>query len=368
MHKKGLFIYRHAALYRFPIYSKIDRELDAEFCFCGQPKLNLKMLDYSLLSKVDLSLKEIDFPYGFYYLKGSLKKPLNKFDYIFINGDIRDISSWAILIKCKILRKKIYYWTHAWYGKESWFIRKIKRTYYSLGNDIFLYGNYAKNLMIKEGFNEKKLHVIYNSLDYEKQYSLRKSLIRTNIYKNIFNNNFPVVIFTGRLEKSKKLDHIILAQSILQKKGIAFNILFVGSGPEKQKLMDVTETSGLGKRVHFYGDCYDETILSELLYNADLCVSPGSIGLTVLHAFSYGTPVITHNHLPLQGPEFEAITDGLTGAFFTYGSVESLASAIREWLENHTIKTKEQINECFRIIDAKYNPIYQIEIIKAKLK
>lgn len=366
--KKGIFIYRHAALYRYPIYSKIDKEFDAKFCFCGQPKMKLRMLDYSKLSNVDLSLKEINFPFGFYYLKGTLNLAIKEYDYVFIAGDIRDISSWALLFKCFILNKDIYFWTHAWYGKESLLLRKIKKLYYSLGKGTFLYGNYARDLMIKEGLDAKKLYVIYNSLDYEKQFALRSSLNQTDIYKSIFNNGYPVLIFVGRLEIYKKLDYILTAQSRLLMQNIKLNMIFVGDGVEKQTLKDLTNKLHLNESVCFYGPCYDETILSELIHNADICVSPGNIGLTAIHALVYGTPVITHNSFPYQGPEFEAIIDGITGAFFDYGSIDSLTETIKKWLDFHPIKTDELVNECYKVIDSKYNPYYQINLLKETLR
>lgn len=42
---------------------------------------------------------------------------------------------------------------------------------------LFVYGDYAKRLMIKEGFDENKLHVIHNSLAYSKQIKIRKQLM-----------------------------------------------------------------------------------------------------------------------------------------------------------------------------------------------
>lgn len=50
--------------------------------------------------------------------------------------------------------------------------------------------------MIKKGFKKEKLFIIHNSLNYNNQLNIRKNLMRTNIYKNHFNNNNNL-IFIG---------------------------------------------------------------------------------------------------------------------------------------------------------------------------
>ena len=61
--------------------------------------------------------------------------------------------------------------------------RIIKKIFYSLPTDIFLYGEYAKNLMIKNGISSNKLHVVYNSLDYDTQVLQRRKLKSDDLYK-----------------------------------------------------------------------------------------------------------------------------------------------------------------------------------------
>lgn len=57
---------------------------------------------------------------------------------------------------------------------------------------------------------------------------------------------------------------------------------------------------------------------AEFIYNADLCVSPGNVGLTAMHSLVFGCPVITHNCFEWQMPEFEAIQPGITGDFLRW--------------------------------------------------
>ena len=125
---------------------------------------------------------------------------------------------------------------------------------------------------------------------------------------------------------------------------------------------------GLEKNVWFYGPCYDEKELSGLIFNADLCVSPGNVGLTAMHTMVFGTPVLTHNDFPHQMPEFEAIHEGETGAFFTLDNIQSLADGISKWFVQKSNKREEVRKACMKEIDENWTPQFQIEVLKKYLK
>ena len=118
------------------------------------------------------------------------------------------------------------------------------------------------------------------------------------------------------------------------------------------------------ENVWFYGPSYKEEELSQLLYDADLCVAPGNIGLTAMHAMTYGCPCISHNDFKWQMPEFEAIQENITGAFFERDNIEDLARVITSWFDMHH-EDREKIRQaCYKEIEEKWNPHKQLETIK----
>ena len=143
---------------------------------------------------------------------------------------------------------------------------------------------------------------------------------------------------------------------------------FIGGGDVQGDLEALANELGLSDNVWFYGPCYDEKVLGEMIYNADLCVSPGNIGLTAMHALVFGTPAITHDDLPHQMPEFEAIREGVTGTFFKNGSVGSLAESITLWFEKHQNDREDVRKACMKEIDENWTPQFQIEVLKKHLK
>lgn len=357
--KKICLILGVAPHYRKGIYEKIDQEFDA-FFVTGTENADIKPLDMSGFRHPVEYTRDIIVKGFKIWQKGILGYAFKDFDTFIIAEDIHKINHWIFLLLCKIKGKKTYAWTHGWYGKESKIITLIKKPFYKLLTGSFLYGNYARELMIKEGFSPDKLWVIHNSLDYDKQLSFRNQNLESDVYQKHFGNNNSVLLFIGRLTAVKHLDMLINALPTI--KGNC-NLVFVGGGVEKQKLEQLTAEKGLTRRVWFYGPCYEENINAELIYNADLCVAPGNVGLTAMHVMAFGTPVVSHNCFKFQMPEFEAIIPGQTGDFFEYKDMNSMIKTIDNWFLNHSDRDAVR-DQCCKEIDDNWNPNYQIKIIK----
>ena len=274
------------------------------------------------------------------------------------------ITSWILLIISKFRRQKVYHWDHGWYGRENLIKKIIKRLYFGLADGSFIYGDYAVELMKKNGFNSEKLHVIHNSLDYDAQLNLRKLISPSLIYQEHFGNNNPVLIMIGRLNMRKNLHQLLEAVALLRNTGMCYNIVLVGDGEDKPRLEELSVKLGISNQVWFYGACYDEIQNAELIYNADMCVVPGDIGLTAIHAMTFGVPVVSHDHFPNQGPEFEVIKKGLTGDFFKHNDVQSLSDTIDKWFATHKNDRAEVRKKCYAEIDSQWTPQYQINVIK----
>lgn len=358
-------IYNYASHYRAPIYTLISKEFDTDFVF-GNSMGDIKKMDYSLLKG---GVTEVDYKvwHGFSFQKGVVSLLRKQYDTYILTGETRSISTWLFLLLAKFYpRKKVYLWSHGWYGKESSIERLLKKMLFKLPDGIFLYGNYAKQLMLEEGFCEDKLFVIHNSLNYDTHVALRKQMSVMPIYQNHFKNDYPNLIFVGRLTTVKKLELVLEAMALSRKQGKMYNLTLIGGGERKDALERLSNELGLQDNVWLYGPCYDEKELSRLIYNADLCVSPGNVGLTAIHSLVFGTPVLTHNNFSLQMPEFEAVREDETGSFFEYDNVESLSKKLKEWFSSG--RDREEVRcACMKEIDESWNPYFQLEILKKVL-
>lgn len=367
--RKICIIYNSAPLYREAIFLKMDEEYVCDWYF-GPKRWDIEEMDVNNLKNV-YRIRQYGDPNKL-MIKRRLLRLLfkKKYQTYFLLAETRSITDWVFFWMAHTFfpKKKVYIWTHGWYGKETGVDAKMKLWLYKHVNGTFVYSNYARELLIKEGIPEEKLFTIHNSLHYDQQKELRESIKPSRIYTEHFGNTHPVIIFIGRLTKVKQLDMLVNAVADLNKQGQPCNLVFVGDGVERDNLEAQVKDLGILEKVWFYGACYDERTNAELIYNADLCVAPGNVGLTAMHTMVFGTPVISHNEFKWQMPEFEAIRPGKTGDFFDYQSEKSLVNTIKHWFKEKSDKREDVRQACFKEIDTQWNPYFQMDVIRKNLK
>jgi glycosyltransferase involved in cell wall biosynthesis len=136
----------------------------------------------------------------------------------------------------------------------------------------------------------------------------------------------PVVLFVGRLQARKRLDQLLQACSALPE-GIQPRLVIVGDGPERLRLEDLARQ--VYPTAEFPGAMQGPE-LEPFFRAADLFVLPGTGGLAVQQALSYGLPVILGRG--------DGTNDGLVrpanGWQITPDDLQSLTATLREALSD----------------------------------
>ncbi|NDP27997.1 MAG: glycosyltransferase [Flavobacterium sp.] len=363
-------IYNFPQHYRSSTFKNMDRELGFKFYFGDSMVFaqDVKEMDVNELNGYVKRVKNIRiFFTKFIWQKGVVSLVFKNYKHFILYGEPTFLSNWCIMLMAKLLRKKTYLWMHGIKGQLTFKDKLIRYPYYYLADKMLLYSDYSRCLMLTMGFKAEKMTTIYNSLDYDNQIDVRNNLVKSDIYKNKFENELPTLIYIGRIQKSKKLNLIIESMNLLRLKGVCCNLVIVGEDKEQVYLEKFVLESNFSKNVWFYGPCYDEKIIGELIFNADVCVSPGNVGLTAMHSFVYGTPLITHSNFEKQGPEFEVIEPGVNGDFFEEDNAADLSAKISQWIGINEEMRERVRKSTYKIIDERYNPDYQINVLKKVL-
>ena len=340
-------LFNIAPSYRKAIYKLMQTELDVDI-YCGDHSVEgIALLPLNNeLSNVYRGKKLI-------WQKGAIRRAFAKrYDAYILTGNAGIRSNWIIALLARLTGRKVYLWTHGPKGNESRLEHYKNLWYLRLAGNALLYGEKAQKRLAQYGFTHTT--VIYNSLDYDSQLAIRNQIKNSSLLQDHFKNGLPTICYLGRVIASKKIDMLLEAM-----KGTECNLIIIGSGPEEQKLRDMATALGITDRVWFYGECYDETLIGTVLENCNATVNPSSIGLTAMHSLMFGTPVITHDDHISQSPEAEAIVEGVSGYYYRNGSVDSLRQTIRQ-----AIGSPKDSEACYEIIEKKYNPHVQIEILK----
>jgi glycosyltransferase involved in cell wall biosynthesis len=285
-------------------------------------------------------------------------------------GEAHRLSTWISAVFSRILGKQVVFWGHGIYGNEGRLKGWVRRSFYRLSNVLLVYSDYGKDLLVERGFASNRIYVIKNSLDCQKQNEFFfKKKSRAELAKlELFSEQDRVLIFIGRLEPQKRLQMLLEALVILNRGAEEhYKLLVIGAGSQRASLLQLAEGLNVSSDVVFYGACYDDEILAPLIMMADVCVSPGEVGLTAMHSLIYGTPVVTHDDFAEQMPEFEAICPGVSGAFYEHGDLGDLCAKIEQvigLIDSGVINS----NGCREIILKCYTKEYQVGVFNEMLE
>lgn len=156
----------------------------------------------------------------------------------------------------------------------------------------------------------------------------------------------PRVLFVGRLQLRKRIDLLLHACACLPA-GLQPELVIVGDGPALSQLQNLALS--IYPQADFTGGLFG-TELEKVFTQADLFVLPGTGGLAIQQAMSFGLPVIA-----AQG---DGTQDDLVrpenGWKIPSSNLLALASALREALSD-PVKLRKKGNASYRIVAEEAN-------------
>ena len=149
-----------------------------------------------------------------------------------------------------------------------------------------------------------------------------------------------VILSCARLEPKNRFDLWLEAMPAVVSRFPGLLWCVIGDGRERDALEAQARRLGLAGSVRWLGAIHDETTLAPWFLSSALLVHPAGIGLSLLHAFGYGLPVVTHDDASAQMPEFDAFIPGETGLLYERGQSASLARAVGEGLADESARRR----------------------------
>ena len=141
----------------------------------------------------------------------------------------------------------------------------------------------------------------------------------------------PRLVCVGRLCEQK--GHLLLLEAArrLAADGVRFQLVLVGDGPMRPEIERIIDENGLHNSVTITGQASSERVAQEIDASRAMVLPSFAEGLPVviMEAFALGRPVIS----TFIGGIPELVEPGVCGWLVPAGSVDALASAMREALE-----------------------------------
>jgi glycosyltransferase involved in cell wall biosynthesis len=294
-----------------------------------------------------------------------------RYDTVLMMANPRDPALWICAVAARLTGKRVLMWTHGTKRVGRARSDTVRRLWHRLASGLLFYGHHGKVCSAHHGDPIDHSYVVYNSLDYGAQRRLRESITDDDV-EAVRRTSFaapdgPAVACISRLRPEKRVDLLLEAAARLGERGHPVRVLIIGDGPTQGDLEALSRRLGLADRVCFCGGQYEEADIAPLLCAADLCVVPAALGLSAMHALAYGVPVISHDDIEGQGPEFEAVIPGVTGDLFRAGDLDSLVECMEAWLAPAPRRAAARA-ACIEMIERFYNPEAQATVIERAIE
>lgn len=311
-----LIVQRHVPHYRIPIFDKLACQCSGQVTVLhsGSPLPDDKEVAYNEIVVPSFNLL------GIHYQK-DLSTLASQHDVAVLLFDVRWVSNIALVTRGFFTQTscRTVWWGHGFgRSRKAQLVRPLRVLLARMADASLVYDQLSRDEMIKWGCRSERIFVAPNTL----------RVSNCGFDSEIERNQF---LFVGRLQRRKRVEDLLYAfarASLPAHVGITV----VGSGAYEKYLRQIARQQGIISRVRFCGRVVDAKQLKPIFQKSLAYVSPGAVGLGVLHSFAYGVPVITQ-HGAMHGPEVENMEDNHNSCFYD-GTIEALAEKLRLLVEN----------------------------------
>lgn len=320
-------IQRELPCYRIPFFISLSRTFDIKVLYSRLLNTSgtLTLPDHIFI-KVKGYFPSSN-PY-FSYVSVMLRIFRNKPEVIIHEMSLKMLNVYLIPVLARITSSRLIWWGHGYVRTDkqgnNGIRRSIRILLHKTADASIVYSLKGKEFLTSNRIDKSSVFVAWNSVDTECMKKKMAEKTKNPTLKDAAVKNPPGVsfLFLGRLSEDKKpLFAVELFVRIAVKyPECSFHI--VGGGVLENKLREFVSKVNM-PNITFYGELTDQETLGNVLSRCDLLISPGYLGLNVVHALAFGIPVIsvkdgTEN--TFHSPEAEYIEN--TKAFIALGKCD----------------------------------------------
>lgn len=210
----------------------------------------------------------------------------------------------------------------------------IKNKYKYLHHVLFLTKGDAARVAEAYQFPSQQVSAIANPISKEKNYQFDRTLVNEN-----------EVVFIGRLDVIKQLDHLVQVVGLLSKKYPNLHCSIYGTGPEEDRLKQLIQSQGLAQQITLQGFTTNaEGVFCQSLFSV-LTSHREGFPISMLESIMNSAPVLSYN----CSPGVELIQAGSPDLLVELDNVKAFATKMSELLANRTY-LEEQAQKSFTYV------------------
>jgi glycosyltransferase involved in cell wall biosynthesis len=264
-----------------------------------------------------------------------------RFDLVILMWDAHYLSLWPAILRSRMRKgPPVVLWGHGVSKRESALRRGLRNFLGRRADAVMVYTRTVADSLIREyGFERERVFVAQNALDQAPIVQARQDWEGDPGKLAEFRGRHGLdprwtLAFVSRLEPDNGLDLLLAAFAEIRASRPEAKLVIIGDGTERERLERVAGEAGLADAVIFVGALFQESEIAPWLFSAAAFCYPKNMGLSLLHGFGYGLPVVTSDNLQGHGPEIEALRPGQNGLLYRDGDASDLARQTLRLLEN----------------------------------
>lgn len=268
-----------------------------------------------------------------------IRRLLSAFDVYVVYGNPRILSNVLLSIGLRILGRRVVVWGQGKTFSGSGLMERLRLMWWRLMTGVLVYTEMRAEIVSRALSARVPVWSINNGLATEQIVAHRARWSADDLRAWRIQNGTEgrrIVLSVARLVPKNRFDLGLLAVAELCKTEPEMLWVIIGTGPEERALKDGAKHLNIAHCVKWLGEVYSESELAPWFLSARLLLHPGAIGLSLMHAFLYGRPVVTHGNSARQMPEFDVFVDGKSGVLFKEGDLKDLIAKVRFLLQNES--------------------------------
>lgn len=257
-----------------------------------------------------------------FYIPGLYRKISKEINFDIVIDDINKIPFYTpLFVKKPLLAISHHFFGTSIYreanivaGSYVYFSEYLVNYVYK--NTPFVVVSDSTMLEFKErGFDVSKFNIVTNAITQE-----------NFPMKTCVKNDYPTIVYFGRLKKYKSVDHLFSAFALVKKEIPNARLEIIGRGDFQPALEKLAAELDISNSVLFHGFVSEEEKV-KLLSKAHLVVNTSmkeGWGITNIEANACGTPVISADVPGLR----DSVSNGKSGLLYQYGNIDELSKQI----------------------------------------
>jgi glycosyltransferase involved in cell wall biosynthesis len=269
---------------------------------------------------------------------------LGQGDVIVSTGNPRYLNIYPMALDARRRGVPIIWWCQGWTPEASPVTTRIRHWLTKrFPNAVMVYTEKEAKAFIEMGFPADRTFYLNNTID--------ETLIKAEIDRlgksdlDDFREREglrgrKLLVFCSRLTPKTRLLQAVEMVQRLRAAHPDVLLVVIGHGLMRAEAEERVRAEGLSDNVRFLGAIFDEAALAPWFLSAECLLYPGPIGLSLLHAFAYGLPVVTHDNMRSQNPEIAALLPGENGFLFKQNDIQDFADMVAKLLADPMLQKR----------------------------